>query len=261
MSDEVAAAVKAIVGQQLQSSLIWLAIISIVASAFGAFFGAFFKRAADLAAQQLFAQNLISQAREQANAIEQVKTEFQKQILQFGEDLKMQAALTQELKRQGITQENLIHQKFVETLSELARLVGAGSQAICWTSWIAQFHPDILNEEHMKDYEKNISEILGKLVGARVALAALNPGAHSELSEAIEKLYKLDVAAGNAYAKFRASRSEGTTEWAALHEISRKFDKEFLDKVIQLSTSLSPTKSPVSSGLLEQAGMKAAKMH
>jgi histidinol-phosphate/aromatic aminotransferase/cobyric acid decarboxylase-like protein len=106
---------------------------------------------------------------------------------------------------------------------------------------VAKYHPDALEAKAMDAYEIEMNGILGKMVGARVALAALSPSVHAALSDKIEEFYDLDRAAGNASKRFTRSAEEGRKAWAKLYEESERFDDEFLALVVRLAPQLEKT--------------------
>jgi hypothetical protein len=235
VSPELLQAIKAAVEQKIAFEVALVALLCVVATAVGAFGSSFLAKSGEHSARRHFADTLLKLDSAQARAIEAAKAEITTKVEAFKEELRLESTKVQELLRQQLSLESFAFQKYVDALSDLARVVGAGSHAICWVSWVAKFNATALSDAQMHAYEAEINSLLSKLVGARVALAALNPAAHDTLSPLLERLYDLDIAAGLARASFSRSPTEGCAAWAALYDQSWEFDRAFLRTVVSLA--------------------------
>jgi hypothetical protein len=70
-------------------------------------------------------------------------------------------------------------------VAEVAKRIAAATHSISWTTWAAKNSPDTFDNTYLDKYDREIHPRLNEIVGTRVALAALAPLVHDQLSPLI----------------------------------------------------------------------------
>ena len=119
-----------------------------------------------------------------------------------------------------------------ETLKEarlavatLAQKVAAEIQAMIWLTWIAKFEPNMLSENDIITYDKEMKSMMGEDMVAQAALIAVDPKLHDLMKPLVKEASSLDHRMSFATLKFK--QADQLTRVAIVKELGHFYDEAY----------------------------------
>ncbi len=134
--------------------------------------------------------------------------------------------------------------KLRAAISELARNITSGGQAIAWLTWKASRTPQLLTPKDISEYNTDMKMILPNIMSTHLLVVALDRTmGNSIIKPLVHQLYALDVKVALATLKLEESREEGILQLQTYSEESDTFYKELYEQLANVICAQKLTKN------------------
>ena len=104
---------------------------------------------------------------------------------------------------------------------------------MCWFTWSATH--DKINDEIVKTYDMEMHDILPKLLGDYISVAAVDAELGLISKKFVDQAHEVDEKIGTACLAYEGNQAEGMKQLKALDEEVSDFDDEVYDRLAEFA--------------------------
>jgi hypothetical protein len=122
-----------------------------------------------------------------------------------------------ERERAGIARHETLLQELRRYIAEVAREMLSAQHSMEWVCWHAQQAPNLINDELIAQYHREIHLVIPQLLGSLAVVASIDQQVYEELERLAEELYKVEWKIAQAFAHYKTSPQESLDALRACH--------------------------------------------
>jgi hypothetical protein len=139
----------------------------------------------------------------------------------------------QDIVKLRATRQRVLHKDFSQRFQSLANDLAAAAHCMCWFTWSATH--DKINDEIVKTYDMEMHDILPKLLGDYISVAAVDEELGLISKKFVDHAHEVDEKIGTACLAYEGNQAEGMKQLKALDEEVSDFDDEVYDRLAEFA--------------------------
>jgi gas vesicle protein len=123
-----------------------------------------------------------------------------------------------EKEKAEIARHDTLLKELRSSIAEVARDMLSAYHSMEWVSWYATKGSDLINDELISQYHKEIHNIIPRMLGSLAVVASIDRQAYEELTVLAHKLQQIEDRIAEAFIEYKRSPKESLNALARCHE-------------------------------------------
>lgn len=123
--------------------------------------------------------------------------------------------------------EDAIANDLREAIQQLTINASSALHSMCWLTWVARERKESLTQDKIDQYDREIHELMPKINGFLVSVAALDKKSYDLISPSVKKVAEMDWKIGHASIRFNLDQNSSAVKLGNLHADVASLDASF----------------------------------